>query len=101
MFEESPAFVISIFTRVPALSVLRTCIGYIFVITEAKYVRKQTSLLCPSFVEVHCSRTSVATMVAGEWAAVTLHHSQEAERDECLHSAHFFLLCSLGTQPVG
>lgn len=38
MFEESPAFVVSVFTRVPALSVLGTCIGYTFAITGAKYL---------------------------------------------------------------
>lgn len=66
MFEESPAFVISVFTRVPALSVLGTCIGYTFVIIGAKYLTK-TNLLCPQLKgAVCCSRKSIATMVAGE-----------------------------------
>lgn len=48
MFEESPACVISVFTSVPALSVLGTCIGYTFVIIGAKYLTKTNTFIVPS-----------------------------------------------------
>lgn len=48
MFEENPAFVISVFTRVPSLSILGTYVGYVFVITGATYLTKTNKFIVPS-----------------------------------------------------
>lgn len=48
MFEENPVFVISVFTRVPSLSILGDLCWLHFVITGAKYLTKINRFIVPS-----------------------------------------------------